>query len=257
MPETNTPTPTSNYNFTGSIVENYLSESWIAQLTDAGVAPKWLYLGDGITAITPKYTDKKKTAAYYNGGGSEKPTVTGVTASYDVTGDRSYHNPAQDLIANAKFKTGNRRQFLFRHNEYSQNPDGSLTLTKSETGIAAFTDIDDGGGNADDNGGFKVTIQYIATPNVVGEKQADALNAILMQTPCQNASILHVDLKQPMADGTVKKYSADALSDLTQGNIANSRPASLDEARDIAQEAPDVGTSNDKIVDGDGTGNPK
>ncbi|KLD59185.1 hypothetical protein WP50_20415 [Lactiplantibacillus plantarum] len=92
MADATTPTADPNdRNVQGSIQENYLDEYWVGK-TAADKTINWLYLGDGITTVTPKYTDKKKSAAYYNGGGQERQTVTGVTSSYDISGDRSIGN---------------------------------------------------------------------------------------------------------------------------------------------------------------------
>lgn len=237
---TDTVTPVSNRNFTGDILNNYFYEYWIGKVTDPKIPILWHYLGDGISNITPKYTDKKKNNAYYNGGGSEKPTVTGLTASYDISGDRSFHNPAQDLIAGMKYSTGNRRQLWFRKNEYTQNSDGSLSLIGSEFGVATFTDIDDGGGAADDNGGFKATATYNAAPTVIKESDKSTLNQILLQTPCQNASITHVPLRQPQVDGTVKTYNAEKLASNAYGDMDNSRPANLEEAQAEAEDKDEV-----------------
>lgn len=235
-----TVTPVSNRNFTGDILNNYFYEYWIGKVTDPAQPILWHYLGDGISNITPKYTDKKKNNAYYNGGGSEKPTVTGLTASYDISGDRSFHNPAQDLIAGLKYSTGNRRQLWFRKNNYAQNSDGSLTLIGSEFGVATFTDIDDGGGAADDNGGFKVTATYNAAPTVIKESDKATLNQILLQTPCQNASITHVPLRQPQVDGSIKTYNAEALASNAYGDMDHSRPATLEEAQEQAEDKDEV-----------------
>lgn len=232
-------TPTSSYNFLGDIIENYLTEYWIGKKPiNAGDPILWVYLGDGITNITPKYTDKKKTAAYYNGGGNETTTVTGVTASYDITGDRSYHNPAQDILANMKLATGTRRELWFRKNEYTQNADASLTLIKSEFGLATFSDIDDGGGAADDNGQFKVTSTYKATPKVIGENAYDLLNQIILQTPSQNAGILNVNVKQPVDDKTYKMFApTNVIADTGAGDPNNSKPADIATARELAGES--------------------
>ncbi|MGA3512970.1 phage tail tube protein, partial [Lactiplantibacillus plantarum] len=155
-----------------------------------------------ITTVTPKYTDKKKSAAYYNGGGQERQTVTGVTSSYDISGDRSIGNPAQDDIAGMKQKTGSQRERMFRKVQWLQEDDGSLTPNMIETGMGTFTDIDDGGGAADDNGSFKTTMTYNAAPGLIAKTQAADMKAALADTPCQNALILHVKANLP--DGTSK-----------------------------------------------------
>lgn len=181
-------------NYLGSIQENYLDEYWEGKTGSDGKTVDWKYLADGITNVTPKYTDKKKTAAYMNGGGQERNTVTGVTSSYDISGDRSIGNPAQDDIASMKQKTGSSRERMFRKCQYLQGDDGNLTLHAVETGMGTFTDIDDGGGAADDNGGFKVTMSYNASPATVEPNDADGLQAAQKETPCQNAIILGVSV---------------------------------------------------------------
>lgn len=202
MADTTTPTADLNdRNVQGSIQENYLDEYWVGK-TAADKTINWLYLGDGITTVTPKYTDKKKSAAYYNGGGQERQTVTGVTSSYDISGDRSIGNPAQDDIAGMKQKTGGQRERMFRKVQWLQEDDGSLTPNMIETGMGTFTDIDDGGGAADDNGSFKTTMTYNAAPGLIAKTQAADMKAALADTPCQNALILHVKANLP--DGTSK-----------------------------------------------------
>lgn len=202
MADTTTPTADPNdRNVQGSIQENYLDEYWVGK-TAADKTVNWLYLGDGITTVTPKYTDKKKSAAYYNGGGQERQTVTGVTSSYDISGDRSIGNPAQDDIAGMKQKTGSQRERMFRKVQWLQEDDGSLTPNMIETGMGTFTDIDDGGGAADDNGSFKTTMTYNAAPGLLAKTQAADMKAALADTPCQNALILHVKANLP--DGTSK-----------------------------------------------------
>lgn len=202
MADATTPTADPNdRNVQGSIQENYLDEYWVGKTgTDKTIT--WMYLGDGITNFTPKYTDKKKSAAYYNGGGQERQTVTGVTSSYDISGDRSIGNPAQDDIAGMKQKTGGQRERMFRKVQWLQEDDGSLTPNMIETGMGTFTDIDDGGGAADDNGSFKTTMTYNAAPGLIAKTQAADMKAALADTPCQNALILHVKANLP--DGTSK-----------------------------------------------------
>lgn len=197
MADTTTPTTDPNdRNVQGSIQENYLDEYWVGK-TAADKTINWLYLGDGITTVTPKYTDKKKSAAYYNGGGQERQTVTGVTSSYDISGDRSIGNPAQDDIADMKQKTGGLRERMFRKVQWVQEEDGSLTPNAIESGMGTFSDIDDGGGAADDNGSFKVTMTYNATPAVIKASDPAAMTEALKDTPCQNAIILGVKANMP------------------------------------------------------------
>ncbi|MCT3304339.1 hypothetical protein C6Y11_03500 [Lactiplantibacillus pentosus] len=192
MADATTPTTDPNdKNVLGSIQENYLDEYWVGK-TGADKTVTWLYLADGITTVTPKYTDKKKTAAYMNGGGQERNTVTGVTSSYDISGDRSIGNPAQDDIADMKQKTGGQRERMFRKVQWLQQDDGSLTPNAIESGMGTFSDIDDGGGAADDNGSFKVTMTYNANPAVIKASDPAAMTAALKDTPCQNAIILGV-----------------------------------------------------------------
>lgn len=201
MADVTTPTTDPNdRNVQGSIQENYLDEYWVGK-TAADKTITWLYLGDGITTVTPKYTDKKKSAAYYNGGGQERQTVTGVTSSYDISGDRSIGNPAQDDIADMKQKTGGLRERMFRKVQWVQEEDGSLTPNAIESGMGTFSDIDDGGGAADDNGSFKVTMTYNATPTVIKASNPTDMQTALKDTPCQNAIILGVKANTPTDSG--------------------------------------------------------
>ena len=183
----------------GDILNNYLNEQWIAKPTADGTI-KWLYLGNGITQVDFKPTDKKKTAAYYDGGGSEQVTVTGVTFSLDVTGDRAIGNPAQDLIADMDNKTGRARIVKFRRIEYIMNRQGKLQATRAYDGDATVSDIQAGGGAADDNGSFKCTITYNSAPTVIkndtSANQQKLDQMINSDNPCQNADILGIELVQ-------------------------------------------------------------
>lgn len=237
-------TPTTNVDFKGKITENFHDEYWVGPVLDSKLL--WLYLADGITNVTPKYTDKKKTAAYMDGGGTEQNVVTGVTSSYDVTGDRSKGNPTQDLIAGLKYKTGSSRNLFFRKNSYMENPDGSFTLVSSEYGKASYSDIDDGGGAADDNGGFKVTIQYLQTPKLVDAKDLQQLDNILHQTPCQNATIIGANVEQPQADGKIAIYKPD-LTETSDVNVSDSAVALIDDARKIANSVTSPVLSDDNV----------
>lgn len=178
----------------GDILNNYLNEHWIAKPTASGDL-EWAFLGNGITQVDFKPTDKKKTAAYYDGGGSERPTITGVTFSLDVTGDRAIGNTAQDIIADMDSETGKARVVQFRRIEYILNDDNKLQATRAYDGEATVSDIQAGGGAADDNGSFKCTITYNAKPHVLKAKDdAAELDALQNDNPCQNKDILHVDL---------------------------------------------------------------
>jgi len=198
MADTATTDP-NNKDVQGSIQENYLDEYWVGK-TGADKTITWLYLANGITTFTPKYTDKKKTAAYYDGGGQEHTTVTGVTSTYDISGDRSIGNPAQDDIADMKQKTGSQRERMFRKVQWLLQDDGSLTPNAIESGMGTFTDIDDGGGSADDNGSFKTTMNYNSAPTVIKSTDAAAMIAALKDTPCQNAFILGAKVNMPASN---------------------------------------------------------
>lgn len=190
----------------GSILNNYLNEHWM-QIAGTDGALQWVYLANGITQFDFKPTDKKKTAAYYDGGGSEQTTVTGVTFSLDVTGDRSTGNQAQDAIADMDNKTGQSRVVPFRRIEYVLNDKGHIIATRAYDGEATVSDIQAGGGAADDNGTFKATITYNAAPTVLkAGTDDDALDALQKDNPCQNAGILNAqfDLQSVANDsGTV------------------------------------------------------
>lgn len=186
----------------GSILNNYLNEHWI-QIKNSDGTLRWAYLANGITQFDFKPTDKKKTAAYYDGGGSEQTTVTGVTFSLDITGDRAIGNPAQDTIADMDNKTGQSRVVDFRRIEYVLNDKGHLVATRAYDGQATVSDIQAGGGSADDNGTFKATITFNAAPTVLKAGRDDAaLDALQADNPCQNENILNVPFDLQSAAGT-------------------------------------------------------
>lgn len=178
----------------GNIDENFLSEYFTGDATEDNAVPtNVMYIGDGIDSIEPKQDDKKNSKAYFNTGGQEKTTITGSTRSIDFSGDRSYGDPAQDMIAGLAIKTGSARNKWMRENQYVMGDDGKLQLIRSTTGIVTFSDITDKGGSATDPGSFKATATYTTSPKVLdAEKAEDAteLATVLTETPSVNAVIL-------------------------------------------------------------------
>lgn len=178
----------------GNIDENFLSEYFTGTANaDNTVPTDVMYIGDGIDSVEPKQDDKKNSKAYYNTGGQEKTTITGSTRSIDFSGDRSYGDPAQDMIAGLANKTGSARNKWMRENQYVMGDDGKLQLIRSTTGIVTFSDITDKGGSATDPGSFKATATYTATPKVLDANKtedATALTSVLTETPSINAVIL-------------------------------------------------------------------
>lgn len=176
-------------NVLGAIDNNFLMEVFIAAYKKGEAAKSWLYLGDGIEQIDQKTDDTKSSKSYMNGGGQTRTTVTGSTISYDVSGDRSIGNPAQDLIAKLKGGTGVGRYSNLRVNQYTMNDDGSLTLIESEEGVATWSDITDRGGKATDPKTFKATATYNSKPQYIEQGNAK-LTQVLTDTPSVNAEIL-------------------------------------------------------------------
>lgn len=181
----------------GNIDENFLSEYFTGSVSADGAVPEdVMYIGEGIDSIEPKQDDKKNSKAYYNTGGQEKTTITGSTRSVDLSGDRSYGDPAQDMIAALATKTGSARNKWFRENQFIMNDDGKLELIRSTTGTVTFSDITDKGGSATDPGSFKATATYTATPKILdADNTADAaaLATVLTETPSVNAVILSTE----------------------------------------------------------------
>ncbi|WP_179395055.1 phage tail tube protein [Lacticaseibacillus absianus] len=178
----------------GSIEENFLTEYFVGDLTEDGAIPENLaYIGDGIETVDVTQEDKKSSKSYYNGGGQETTTVTGSTRSLAFSGDRSFGDPAQDLIAALADQTGASRNKWFRENNFTIGDSGKLELTESRTGTVTFSDITDKGGNATDPGSFKATASYTSKPTVIkatDEGAAEKLATVLTETPSINAVIL-------------------------------------------------------------------
>ena len=178
----------------GNIDENFLSEYFTGTANaDNTVPTDVMYIGDGIDSVEPKQDDKKNSKAYYNTGGQEKTTVTGSTRSVDFSGDRSYGDPAQDMVAGLATKTGSARNKWLRENQYIMDEDGKLQLIRSTTGIVTWSDITDKGGSATDPGSFKATATYTATPKILdanNAEDAEGLATVLTETPSVNAVIL-------------------------------------------------------------------
>lgn len=63
------------------------------------VAAAWLWAGPGIRSIGGEKSESTSEDAYFDGGGNTTTSVSGLTRSYAVEGDRRYGDPFQDYVA--------------------------------------------------------------------------------------------------------------------------------------------------------------
>lgn len=130
---------------------------FIAPFTTTSATPSessWLELGAGIEDISDSSADSTSERFFYNGEHSN--AVNRVTVAYDVSGVYDATDPAQEMIANMKLKTGVGRKVW--HKVVSS--DGM----KQWVGHATVTDIVAGSGAAEDEEAFGCTITFNMTP---------------------------------------------------------------------------------------------
>lgn len=130
---------------------------FIAPFTTTSATPSesaWLELGAGIEDISDSSADSTSERFFYNGEHSN--AVNRVTVAYDVSGVYDATDPAQEMIADMKLKTGIGRKVW--HKVVSS--DG----TKQWVGHATVTDIVAGSGAAEEEEAFGCTITFNMTP---------------------------------------------------------------------------------------------
>lgn len=127
--------------------------------TNPETAPEeFLALETYITNIEAANTEESDAVAYYHGDGTPEQEVRSIAKGYNVTGDRYYGDPAQDLIAEMEGKLGEGRKLWHK----IIRADGK----KEYVGIATASEIIPDGGEAGTNEAFGCTITFDRYPEV-------------------------------------------------------------------------------------------
>lgn len=82
----------------------------LVNITPEESAPTWAWVGPGITDLTNDRSEKTDENEDYSTGGNTETTVTGVTASTSVSGNRLIGDPFQDWLASIEECFGSERK---------------------------------------------------------------------------------------------------------------------------------------------------
>lgn len=131
--------------------KHYVAD-WEKEHTQAPADEKFLRLAKNISTITDDTDEETDDKAFYDGDGTKEKKVVGISEAWKVEGNRDYEDPAQNLIASKKRKTGDDRKVWHRIIDSVEK-----TVT---TEVATLSDIKSGGGDAGDDEEFGCTITY-------------------------------------------------------------------------------------------------
>lgn len=117
---------------------------------------EWLELAKYISSIGDDTTEETEEEAFYDGDGTPETTVTSVAEAYTPEGYYDPEDPAQELIAGLKHKTGDGRKVWHR----VVRSDGQ----KEWVGRATVSNIVAGAGDASAYETFSCTIRFDQIP---------------------------------------------------------------------------------------------
>ncbi|GAB3801640.1 phage tail tube protein [Virgibacillus kimchii] len=117
---------------------------------------EWLELAKYISNIGDDTNEQTEEEAFYDGDGTEETTVTSVAEAYTPEGYYDPEDPAQELIAGLKRKTGDGRKIWHR----VVRSDGK----KEWVGRATVTAIVAGAGEASSYETFSCNIRFDRIP---------------------------------------------------------------------------------------------
>lgn len=116
----------------------------------------WLELAKYISNITDDTEEETEEEAFYDGDGTIEQTIISVAGAYTVEGYYDPEDPAQELIASKKYKTGDERKVWHR----VVSADGN----KEWVGRATLSGIVAGAGEAGAYEEFGCTIRFDHAP---------------------------------------------------------------------------------------------
>lgn len=137
--------------------KNAARQHLVAPFVDSDTTPEeFLPLETYITNIEAANTEESESVAYYHGDGTPEQEVLSLAKGYNVTGERYYGDPAQDLIAEMEGELGAGRKLWHK-----------IIRADKEVeflGVATVTEIVVDGGEAGVNEAFSCTITYDQYP---------------------------------------------------------------------------------------------
>lgn len=117
---------------------------------------EFLPLETYITNIEAANTEESESVAYYHGDGTPETEVLSLAKGYNVTGERYYGDPAQDLIAEMEGQLGEGRKLWHK----IIRADKEVEFV----GVATVSEIVVDGGEAGANEAFSCTITFDKYP---------------------------------------------------------------------------------------------
>lgn len=120
------------------------------------VEDDWLELAHQIATISDDTQEDTEDQAYYDGDGTPETSVISVAGAYSVSGNYDSSDPAQELIADLKYKIGDGRKVWHRVVSSDQ--------TKEWVGRATVTSIIAGSGDASAWEEFSCNIRFDKIP---------------------------------------------------------------------------------------------
>ena len=89
--------------------KHYIAD-WKKEHTQAPDKTEYLRVAKNISSITDDTDEETDDKAFYDGDGTKEKKVVGISEAWKVEGLRDYDDPAQNLIASKKRKTGDDRK---------------------------------------------------------------------------------------------------------------------------------------------------
>lgn len=138
--------------------KNALRQHLVQEYTSGQETPgeEWLELAAWITDITDDTQEETEDTAYYDGDGTPETEIISVAGAYNFEGTFDPEDPAQALIADMKYKTGNGRKVW--HKVVSANGEKQWVERATVSAIVA------GSGNAAEYEEFSCNIRFDKLP---------------------------------------------------------------------------------------------
>lgn len=138
--------------------KNALRQHYVQEYVPGQDEPgeEWLRLSKWISTIGDDTTEGTEETAYYDGDGTPETEVNSVAGAYTPEGTYDPEDPAQALIADLKYKTGDGRKVWHR----VVTADGK----KEHVGRATVTAIVAGAGDASAYETFSCNIRFDRIP---------------------------------------------------------------------------------------------
>lgn len=119
---------------------------------------EWLEVGKYIETIEADNNEETEEMGFYDGDGTPEMDVVSVAVGYSLSGFYDPEDPAQQLIADLEFATGEGRKIWHKR--------VNAQKTKEWTGKATVSEIVVGGGDATAYEAFECNIRWDRKPEV-------------------------------------------------------------------------------------------